>query len=114
MAEEGVSRGNTGEERDVQFRIDVHLNPRDTSSEQSTSADVEDKNKDDCFKPPPAKKPCLDVPSTSEDKTKLEVRLGGILCCAVCLDLPRNSVFQVSVALISHIKLYKQLYELGD
>lgn len=26
---------------------------------------------------------------------KLEQRLGGILCCAVCLDLPRSAVYQV-------------------
>lgn len=34
----------------------------------------------------------------SEPKTsdKLEQRLGGILCCAVCLDLPRAAVYQVS------------------
>ncbi|XP_017785169.1 PREDICTED: cysteine and histidine-rich protein 1 homolog [Nicrophorus vespilloides] len=30
-----------------------------------------------------------------EDKRyKLEERLGGILCCAVCLDLPRSAVYQ--------------------
>lgn len=27
---------------------------------------------------------------------KLEHRLGGILCCAVCLDLPKAAVYQVS------------------
>lgn len=27
--------------------------------------------------------------------SKLEQRLGGILCCAVCLDLPKSSVYQV-------------------
>lgn len=26
---------------------------------------------------------------------KLESRLGGILCCAVCLDLPRMAMYQV-------------------
>lgn len=26
---------------------------------------------------------------------KLEVRLSGILCCAVCLDLPKHSIYQV-------------------
>lgn len=26
---------------------------------------------------------------------KLEHRLGGILCCAVCLDLPNAAVYQV-------------------
>lgn len=31
-------------------------------------------------------------PSASD---KLEHRLGGILCCAVCLDLPRAAIYQV-------------------
>lgn len=26
---------------------------------------------------------------------KLEHRLGGILCCAVCLDLPKSAIYQV-------------------
>lgn len=36
--------------------------------------------------------------SENDAKTeqKLEHRLGGILCCAVCLDLPRAAVYQVS------------------
>jgi len=29
---------------------------------------------------------------------KLEHRLGGILCCAVCLDLPRSSIYQVRIS----------------
>lgn len=31
-----------------------------------------------------------------EKKNRLEERLGSILCCAVCLDLPRAAVYQVS------------------
>lgn len=36
--------------------------------------------------------------SRNDGKTeqKLEHRLGGILCCAVCLDLPKAAVYQVS------------------
>ena len=30
----------------------------------------------------------------------LEERLHSILCCSVCLDIPNNSVFQVSIKLI--------------
>lgn len=30
-----------------------------------------------------------------ESTEKLEHRLGGILCCAVCLDLPQAAVYQV-------------------
>ena len=33
--------------------------------------------------------------STPRDDGKLEDRLCGILCCVVCLDLPRMTVFQV-------------------
>lgn len=32
---------------------------------------------------------------TSQINEKLEQRLGGILCCAVCLDLPKIAVYQV-------------------
>ncbi|XP_063905354.1 zinc finger TRAF-type-containing protein 1 homolog [Zophobas morio] len=32
----------------------------------------------------------------SDKKYKLEERLGGILCCAVCLDLPKAAVYQCS------------------
>jgi hypothetical protein len=31
---------------------------------------------------------------------KLEHRLGGILCCAVCLDLPRSAIYQVIVLVL--------------
>lgn len=34
-------------------------------------------------------------PSTSQLSEKLESRLGGILCCAVCLDLPKMAMYQV-------------------
>lgn len=33
--------------------------------------------------------------SEKETSDKLEHRLGGILCCAVCLDLPQAAVYQV-------------------
>lgn len=43
---------------------------------------------------PLKKKSKLDVQS-SKQPYKLEERLNGILCCAVCLDLPAITVFQV-------------------
>ncbi|XP_011295496.1 zinc finger TRAF-type-containing protein 1 homolog [Musca domestica] len=44
---------------------------------------------------PPTKKQMLDHPSTSSSVCeKLESRLGGILCCAVCLDLPKTAMYQ--------------------
>lgn len=41
---------------------------------------------------PEAKKRKVDKVPLKPDK--LEQRLGGILCCAVCLDLPRSAVYQ--------------------
>lgn len=38
-------------------------------------------------------------PSTSQTSEKLESRLGGILCCAVCLDLPKTAMYQVRIEL---------------
>lgn len=36
------------------------------------------------------------VPGRTQREEKLESRLGGILCCAVCLDLPKTAMYQVS------------------
>ncbi|XP_045624111.1 zinc finger TRAF-type-containing protein 1 homolog isoform X2 [Procambarus clarkii] len=43
-----------------------------------------------------AKKPRLETCDRDDTDNKLEARLGGILCCAVCLDLPRSAVYQCS------------------
>lgn len=40
-------------------------------------------------------------PSTSQSNEKLESRLGGILCCAVCLDLPKTAMYQVGFSIQS-------------
>jgi hypothetical protein len=37
---------------------------------------------------------------------KLEMRLGGILCCAVCLDLPRTAMYQVIFCSISNLRYF--------
>lgn len=44
------------------------------------------------------------VSSKSCDSVKkLEEKIGGILCCTVCLDLPKGAIFQVTLSL-SHLK----------
>ncbi len=56
---------------------------------------------------PVKKKPKLET----EDKKKaynLEDRLNGILCCAVCLDLPNVAVYQVGMSLQLYY-VYKQI-----
>lgn len=45
---------------------------------------------------PEVKRKKIDKPSTKMIE-KLEARLGGILCCAVCLDLPRTAMYQCSM-----------------
>lgn len=46
---------------------------------------------------PEKKRKKYDHPPSLKNKKveKLEFRLGGILCCAVCLDLPRSAMYQV-------------------
>ena len=53
---------------------------------------------------PEAKKQKIDHSST-KIKFKLEDRLCGILCCAVCLDLPTMSVYQVGICCCFHFIL---------
>lgn len=47
---------------------------------------------------PDVKRKKIDKPSTKMIE-KLEARLGGILCCAVCLDLPRTAMYQVKLSI---------------
>lgn len=49
------------------------------------------------------------LPSTSQSSEKLESRLGGILCCAVCLDLPKTAMYQVRVERKVFIRHYTQV-----
>lgn len=60
--------------------------PVPCSSETGVSSDVKDSDE------PLIKKRKINENETSD---KLEHRLGGILCCAVCLDLPQAAVYQV-------------------
>lgn len=63
------------------FMVPVH--PEDCAPESSAAAADEDE--------PIAKRPKLGEGLSD----RLEFRLGGILCCAVCLDLPPAAVYQV-------------------
>lgn len=76
-----------------------------TSSSEATSAGPPepapssasaDKHEDDFMGPTEAKRSKIVSKNVLDKKYKLEDRLGGILCCAVCLDLPRAAVYQVS------------------
>ena len=58
----------------------------------SLSSSKRSKMSSSSMSPPPSK--LLDADGLTM-RQKLEQRLNGILCCAVCLDLPRSSVYQV-------------------
>lgn len=64
----------------------VECDPVPSSSENQEAETKEDEG------PTPEKRRKLSTGGLSD---KLEYRLGGILCCAVCLDLPRAAVYQV-------------------
>ena len=66
--------------------------PSFSSSEMNVK--INDVDDDTCE--PEKKKPKLDE-GVKENTYKLEERLNGILCCAVCLDLPNVAVYQVGV-----------------
>lgn len=66
-----------------------------TSSSEITSQGIEETEKQDDFAEPEVKKRKISSNKPEEKIYNLVERLGGILCCAVCLDLPRNAIYQV-------------------
>lgn len=68
-----------------------------STSNNDQILETESVEKRDEFAEPDAKKRKVSNNKCGDDKKcNLEDRLGGILCCAVCLDLPRAAVYQVS------------------
>lgn len=68
-----------------------------TSSNDPILQETENNDKKDEFAEPDIKRRKVSNNKCGDDKKcNLEDRLGGILCCAVCLDLPRAAVYQVS------------------
>lgn len=67
-----------------------------TSSSETNTEMVDSVEKPEDFVEPDTKRRKVQSNNNDEKKYKLEERLGGILCCAVCLDLPKAAVYQVS------------------
>ena len=66
----------------------------EAASSSGEPSDVQEGDKTEEFIEPEKKRRKLSkLPDGKSDK--LEQRLGGILCCAVCLDLPRAAIYQV-------------------
>ncbi len=68
-------------------------NPNETPHLDEENNEVEE---------PEEKKPRLETKEKKKEYN-LEDRLNGILCCAVCLDLPNVAVFQVCAQLFDPI-----------
>lgn len=77
----------------AQTIINKMADPEAASSSREPS-DIQENDKTEEFVEPEKKRRKIcKIPDGKSDK--LEQRLGGILCCAVCLDLPRAAVYQV-------------------
>jgi len=77
----------------AQTIINKMADPEAASSSREPS-DIQENDKTEEFVEPEKKR--RKICKLSDGKSdKLEQRLGGILCCAVCLDLPRAAVYQV-------------------
>lgn len=72
------------------------MSEAEAASSSSEPADiiVENNEKEEEFVEPDKKRRKFDKKHSKTEK--LEHRLGGILCCAVCLDLPRAAIYQCS------------------
>lgn len=69
----------------------------DETGSSVSGSELAESTSDECLAEPdgPAKKRFKAGERTPGKSDKLEHRLGGILCCAVCLDLPRTAIYQV-------------------
>lgn len=66
----------------------------EAASSSGEQTDIQENEKAEEFIEPEKKRQKF-CKITDVKSDKLEQRLGGILCCAVCLDLPRAAVYQV-------------------
>lgn len=75
------------------------LEPTTSSSEIISQNIIEETEKpqQDDFAEPEIKKRKISSNKPEEKIYNLVERLGGILCCAVCLDLPRTAIYQVRI-----------------
>lgn len=101
------SNNNTNQAPPTTTTATVSLIPSSSSNNLSSAAQVvvvttnssiTDSNTDNLDEPE-AKRKKFDHPlrlKKNEKLDKLENRLGSVLCCAVCLDLPKTAMYQVN------------------
>lgn len=75
------------------------LEPTTSNNEITSQSIIEETEKpqQDDFAEPEIKKRKISSNKPEEKIYNLVERLGGILCCAVCLDLPRSAIYQVRI-----------------
>lgn len=83
----------TAGQEQQQLNLSLQQPPPQVEVKESKTGRSADRSGED---EPEAKRKKIDKPSTKMIE-KLEARLGGILCCAVCLDLPRTAMYQCSM-----------------
>lgn len=95
----GGNGGGSSSQETAQITVPSSTVPLQQQQQQIQTADADNKNSD--FDEPQKKKLKFDNPMSKVNKKieKLENRLGGILCCAVCLDLPKTAMYQVSATI---------------
>lgn len=85
--------------RATQFVSDLNKEMSESVEAASSSSEpleiTETTEKEEEFIEPDKKRRKVEKKLNRNDK--LEHRLGGILCCAVCLDLPRAAIYQVFI-----------------
>lgn len=97
---ENIASSSVSVDSSASTTATISVMPQTTSSSSSSSQSQQqqaetDNNNMQNFDEPEAKKQKLDT-SVKKKLEKLESRLGSVLCCAVCLDLPKTAMYQVS------------------
>lgn len=97
LSEQIMTPGGQPQEQQLNLTLQQATSEAKESGKSGRSADRSGEDE------PEVKRKKIDKPSTKMIE-KLEARLGGILCCAVCLDLPRTAMYQVNLS-IHHLFL---------
>lgn len=106
---ENIASSSVSVDSSASTTATISVMPQTTSSssqsqqqqQQQQQAETDNNNMQN-FDEPEAKKQKLDT-SVKKKLEKLESRLGSVLCCAVCLDLPKTAMYQVSTTSNSFI-----------
>jgi hypothetical protein len=89
LSESSISIPQPSQSSSMSQQIAVEESDNNNTSSMSKQQQKE-------FDEPESKRQKLDTSMKGKKFEKLESRLGSVLCCAVCLDLPKTAMYQVS------------------